>query len=104
MFDLFVTLLIVFVILLIVQIVALIRLRFMIKQFRKLLDNFNWVVANVPLPVLKKRNCRHCKFRQTFIKTTSTGEQDDFYYRCKLHDINIALNQYCPDFNYDPQK
>ena len=105
MMDLLTALLIAFIILLVVQIIALIRIRFIIVRLRSIL--------NVITPILEKsyyvrranqvnmHTCQFCKYRQAYIKTTASGEED-FYYRCKINDKTIKLSDSCPFF--DPEK
>ncbi len=101
MMDLFTVLLIAFFILLIIQIIALIRIRMIIVRLRS--------IMNVVTPILQKtqfvhranrintHTCQFCKFRQAYIKTTASGEED-FYYRCKLTERDVRLNDSCKYF------
>jgi len=104
MMDLFSILLIAFFILLVIQIIALIRIRMIIIRLRSILS--------VVTPILQKtqyvhranqinmNTCQFCKYRQAYIKTTSSGE-DEFYYRCRLMDRNVNLNDSCKYFEPD---
>ncbi len=102
--DLFSVLLVAFFILLIIQIIALIRIRMIIIRLRS--------IMNVVTPILQKaqfvhrankintHTCQFCKYRQAYIKTTASGEED-FYYRCKLNNRDIHLNDSCTFFEVD---
>jgi uncharacterized protein YpmS len=101
MMDLLTILLIAFLILLVVQIIALVRIRYIIVRLRSIL--------NVITPILEKtyyvqranqvnmHTCQFCKYRQAYIKTTASGDED-FYYRCKVSDKEIKLNDTCRFF------
>ncbi len=104
MLDLLTILLGAFVVLLIVQIVALVRIRQMIVRLRSMLR----VIA----PILQRhhdiqnarkvnmRICQFCKFRQTYIKATSHGD-DDFYYLCKIRNKEVDLTDTCKHFQLE---
>ncbi len=101
MMDLLTVLLIAFFVLLIIQIIALIRIRMIVIRLRS--------IMNVVTPILQKaqyvhrankinmHTCQFCKFRQAYIKTTASGEED-FYYRCRLTDRDVRLNDSCKYF------
>lgn len=105
MMDLFSILLIAFFVLLIIQIIALLRIRMIIIRLRSIL--------NVVAPILQKtqyvhranqinmRTCQFCKYRQAYIKTTAAGDED-FYYRCRLNERDIHLQDSCHHF--EPEK
>ncbi|NOX89602.1 MAG: hypothetical protein GXO77_11295 [Calditrichaeota bacterium] len=104
MIDLMTALLIAFIILLSIQIVALIRIRYIINRLRGILDVVTPIIQKTQYVQRSKqinmRVCQFCKNRQTYIKTTASGEED-FYYRCKLNDRKIDLTDSCKRFELE---
>lgn len=93
-----------FLVLLIIQIVALVRIRQIINKLRAMLNSFHGRGKHTQLANYSQKSlqsCQFCKFRQTYIKATISGESDDFYYRCKFHHKGVKLNDSCPDFDYE---
>ncbi|MGD9898943.1 MAG: hypothetical protein AB7T22_07415 [Calditrichaceae bacterium] len=92
-------------VLFVIQVIALLRMRRIITQLNQLLRSMG---------VLQKRglktntavvpkNCNNCKFRQAFIRVNqSYASEDEFYYRCKIHQMEVALNHCCDKFEPDP--
>lgn len=103
MIDLMVILLIVFIILLAIQIMALVRIRYLILRLKSLFidrkraerQRFNRT-ATTTLSQLRK--CQFCKHRQTFIQANIHGGEEDFYYRCAYHDVEVYLAHTCSYF------
>jgi hypothetical protein len=109
--DYIIILLFAFIILLIIQILSLLKIRNLVIQLKKLLGNIGIIYRNSDIlrrrieTVTKIKKCQYCKYRQAFIKATPSGESDDFYYyRCKLHDINISLTYSCKQFEFESER
>ncbi len=104
MLDLLTILLIAFVLLLFVQIFALVRIRQMLLRLRSMLRIISPILQRqVEIQNTRRINmriCQFCKFRQTFIKATSHGE-DDFYYRCKIKNKEVDLTDSCSHFELE---
>lgn len=105
MIDFLLFLLAAFFILLVVQIFALLKVRRIINHLNYLLYEIRLIKRKFhlkPSPSAVVNQCQFCKYRQSFIKAYSDSVEDDFYYRCKLHNIEITLNHSCKQFELDP--
>ncbi len=51
--------------------------------------------------VIKSNSCQYCKYRRSFIQLTDEESKDNFYYKCKKHDIEISLSDSCAQFQRD---
>jgi len=47
-----------------------------------------------------KHTCQNCKYRLSYIHIGEPGHED-FYYRCKLQDIEVTLKDTCKNFKED---
>ncbi len=53
----------------------------------------------VPKPA---KTCQFCKHRLAYINTSkSSDDEENFYYRCGLRNINISLRDSCAHFEQD---
>jgi hypothetical protein len=107
MFELMILLLCVFIVLLIVQIVALLRIRQLISRLKQVILDKKLVgrsgkqgLDNVPR---HHQKCQYCKYRQTFINATIHGGENDFYYRCMHHNVEVSLSQTCKAFEFEEE-
>ena len=103
MINLFIALIAAIIVLLILQIVTLLRIRRFMGHLRKVLAqlaNRKGYQENLPLPK-ELNNCQFCKHRATYIKTDASGNDDDFYYRCKVNNRKINLTSTCKHFQFD---
>jgi hypothetical protein len=88
-----------------VQVFALLKVRRIINHLNYLLYEVRLIKRKFNLKSgsgIKTAHCQFCKFRQSYIKAYSDSTDDDFYYRCKLHDIEVTLNHSCKQFEPDP--
>jgi hypothetical protein len=51
--------------------------------------------------IIKSNSCQHCIHRISFIQITDEETRDNFYYKCKKHDIEIDLSDSCTQFERD---
>lgn len=105
MIDFFLLLIAAFFVLLVVQVFALLKVRRIINHLNYLLYEIRLLKRKIhlkPGSPGSAQHCQFCKFRQSFIKAYSDSVEDDFYYRCKLHNIEITLNHHCKQFELDP--
>jgi hypothetical protein len=101
MIDYFFILLISVVVLLVVQIISLIRVRFLIRDLRKLLKGLGLlfgVSSQAQSTSGLKKNCKNCKFRKSFVDIRESAEPGKFYYRCALDEKPINLEYSCKRF------
>ena len=84
-------LLIALIVLFIIQVITFIKLVTIMRQMN-LPQNNN---------VIKSNSCQYCKYRMSFVQLSDEKEQDNFYYKCKMHDIDISLSDSCEQFHRD---
>ena len=48
-----------------------------------------------------RRICQYCRYRETFLEASA---KNNFVYRCGLSKQKIKLDDYCPQFEFDPQR
>ena len=97
----FIIILITVLILLAIQIVALIRIRSLIKQFKKtltLLNNTFGQLQKINTYPDSLKRCQFCKYRKSFINDPGSEQSNDFYYRCGVDEKPISLNHTCINF------
>lgn len=103
MLDFLIVILLIFIVLLMIQIVALLRMHRFIRYFKNMLlyvgSQMGYYKTSSKAPI---QTCQFCKYRQTYIKATVSGRDEDFYYRCKLHHKPVSLSGTCKQFEYDP--
>jgi len=104
MLDFLIIILLIFIVLLMLQIVALLRMHRFIRYFRNILSYIGYQMGyykpHTDAPI---QTCQFCKHRQTYIKASVSGSDEDFYYRCKLHHKPVSLSATCKQFEYDPE-
>ncbi|MGD9486888.1 MAG: hypothetical protein AB7W47_02610 [Calditrichaceae bacterium] len=98
-------LVIIVAVLFVIQVIALIRMRRIIIQLNQLLRSMGVIQKKglIKHTAVVPKNCNNCKFRQAFIRVNqSYSSEDEFYYRCKIHQMEVALNHSCDKFAPDP--
>ncbi len=65
--------------------------------FRKITESSGIEETNEELPPI----CQFCKHRLAYIHSNSSGEQEQFYYKCGLKNIQIGLYDSCERFDAD---
>lgn len=101
-------LLIALLILFAIQVVTFLKIVAIIKQMNKLLFEVRILFKHSGIffrpqknSVIKSNSCQYCKFRMSFIQITEEENKDNFYYKCKNHDIEISLSDSCTHFQRD---
>lgn len=91
------------------QLVILFRIKTLFQQilfymesvsrfFYKLQNSTGIRAKKVQLP----QTCQFCKHRLSFIHMSDNkGEAEDFYYKCRLHNIEVQLTDTCKHFEKD---
>lgn len=104
-------LLVVVAVLLILQAYMLLRIRNMLQAIALNFDSITYLMRKLSAASALggktasgqfPRTCQFCKHRLAFINTGKTSaEEDDFYHRCSLRNINVSLEDSCPKFETD---
>ena len=101
-------LLIALIVLFIIQVITFIKLVTIMRQMNKLLFEVRILFKHSGiffLPqsknVIKSNSCQYCKYRMSFVQLSDEKEQDNFHYKCKMHDIDISLSDSCEQFHRD---
>ena len=101
-------LLIALIILFAIQIISFFKIVAIIKQMNKLLFEVRILFKHSGIffqpqknNVVKSNSCQNCKYRMSFIQITDEENRDNFYYKCKKHDIEISLSNSCAQFQRD---
>jgi hypothetical protein len=101
-------LLIALMILFAIQVVTFFKIVTIIKQMNKLLLEVRLLFKHSGIffqpkknKVIKSNSCQYCKHRISFIQITDEENKDNFYYKCKKHDIEISLSDSCAQFQRD---
>ena len=91
-----------------VQVITILKVVNIIKQLNKLLFEVRVLFKHSGIfyqpqknKVVKFNSCQYCKFRMSFIQITEEENKDNFYYKCKKHDIEIELTDSCKQFERD---
>ncbi|MEJ2049015.1 MAG: hypothetical protein P8Y60_04090 [Calditrichota bacterium] len=51
------------------------------------------------------KTCQYCKYRMSFIHMSENeAEVEDFYYKCRLRNVEIDLKDSCQQFEPEPQR
>ncbi len=102
--DLVLILLVFLILLLVIQLIALLKVRYIIRRLKKMLNDISRIY-NIPVSVSKNKHiCRFCRYRQTFINAHGRDTRDNFYYHCRYHQKSIELNDSCRKFKPDPDE
>lgn len=101
-------LLIFLVILFVVQIITFVKVFSIVKQMNKLLFEVRLLFRHSGIfyeprkdKITKSNSCQHCKYRISYIELTDEKNRDNFYYKCKKHNIEIFLTDSCAHFQRD---
>jgi hypothetical protein len=101
-------LLIAFLILFGIQAVTFFKIISILRQMNKLLFEVRLLFKHSGIffqaqknKVIKSNSCQYCKYRRSFIQLTDEESKDNFYYKCKKHDIEISLSDSCAQFQRD---
>jgi hypothetical protein len=101
-------LLIALLILFTIQVVTFLKIVVIIKQMNKLLFEVRILFKHSGIffqpkknNVIKSNSCQYCKYRMSFIQITDEENRDNFYYKCKKHDVEISLSDSCTQFQRD---
>jgi len=91
-----------------IQILSFFKIVAIIKQMNKLLFEVRILFKHSGIffqpqrnNVVKSNSCQYCKYRMSFIQITDEENRDNFYYKCKKHDIEISLSDSCAQFQRD---
>jgi hypothetical protein len=95
-----------FVALLVIQIFTFLKIFKIVKHLNKLLFEVRILFKQSGIfyqpqknAVFKDKSCQYCKYRISFIQLDDEEVRDNFYYRCKKHDIEIGLSDTCQQFD-----
>jgi hypothetical protein len=101
-------LLISLIILFTIQLLTFFKIVTIIQQINKLLLEVKLLLGNGGIFLQPKKNtiiqsnsCQYCKYRISYIQITNEENKDNFYYKCKNHDIEISLSDSCAQFQRD---
>ena len=90
-----------------IQILTFLKLIQIIKQINKFLFEFRILLKRGAFSYKKfnslfyKNTCQYCKHRMSFIQISEDDITDNFYYKCRKKDIEIALADTCNKFERD---
>jgi hypothetical protein len=92
------------------QLVVLWRIRkilqqifFYIESISKFLYKLSITSKIKPRSDAIPHTCQYCKYRLSFIHMSENeGEVEDFYYKCRLRNIEILLEDTCEQYKSDP--
>jgi len=91
-----------------IQLVTFLKIVAIIKQMNKLLFEVRLLFKHSGIffqpkknKIIKTSSCQYCKHRMSFIQLTDEDSKDNFYYKCKKHDIEISLSDSCAQFQRD---
>jgi hypothetical protein len=101
-------LLVVLLVFITIQVVTYIKIIAILKQMNKLLFEVRILFKQSGIFFLPQKNniiqsnsCQYCKYRMSYIQITDEHKKDNFYYKCKKHDIEISLSDSCAQFHRD---
>ena len=96
------------VLLFVIQVLTVGKLFSVVRQMNSLLFEIRILFKSTGVYYVKEKkkvlninNCQYCKYRMSFIQVTSDIQNDQFYYRCKLRNIEITLSDSCENFKRD---
>jgi hypothetical protein len=91
-----------------IQVITFLKVVSIIRQMNKLLFEVRLLFKHSGIffqpqknNVIKSNSCQYCKHRMSFIQLTEEENKDNFYYKCKKHDIEISLTDSCAQFQRD---
>ncbi|MBN2366440.1 MAG: hypothetical protein JXL67_09735 [Calditrichaeota bacterium] len=91
------------------QFILLLRIRKLLKRVSSYVDSITRYLAridhqsvqisrNQPVP----KTCQFCKYRLSYINMKDReSEVEDFYYKCRLRNIEVTLEDSCDRFETD---
>jgi hypothetical protein len=92
----------------IVQVLSVVKLMTVAKQMNSLLFEMRILFKKSGLFYNKEKNqvihfdnCQYCKNRISFVQITDAPDGDQFYYRCKIKNIEVHLADSCEHFERD---
>ena len=101
-------LLIILLILFTAQIITFLKVFSIVKQMNKLLFEVRLLFKHSGImyepqkdKISKSNSCQHCRYRVSYIELTDEENRDNFYYKCKKHNIEIFLSDSCAHFQRD---
>jgi len=90
------------------QIVTFYKVFLIVKQMNKLLFEVRLLFKHSGLfyepqkdKITKSNSCQHCMYRISYIELTEEQNRDNFYYKCKKHNIEVFLTDSCSHFQRD---
>jgi uncharacterized protein YpmS len=100
--DILFILTVLFFVLLALQIAAILKIIQLKAKLSKMIADLslNQGVISDSIDNLNLRICQFCKYRQSFINTTSESAEN-FYYRCIIRNRSLKLNQSCKYFTME---
>jgi hypothetical protein len=91
-----------------IQVFTFFKIVSIIRQMNKLLFEVRLLFKHSGIfyqpqknKIIKSNSCQYCKYRMSFIQLTDEENKDNFYYKCKKHDIEISLSDSCAQFQRD---
>ena len=105
--------LVIMVVMLVIQAYVLIRIRNVLQAvamnfdsiiyfLRRFLNQKEKAKTEDTEKIQMAKTCQFCKHRLAYINTSQTSEnEENFYYRCGLCNINVALSDSCVHFEKD---
>jgi len=91
-----------------IQVVTFVKIVAILRQMNKLLFEVRILFKHSGIffllqknNIIKSNSCQYCKFRMSYIQLTEEEKKDNFYYKCKKHDIEISLSDSCAQFHRD---
>ena len=101
-------LLIALIVLFAIQVITFFKIVSIIRQMNKLLFEVRLLFKHSGIfyqpqknKIIKSNSCQYCRYRMSFIQLTDEESKDNFYYKCKKHDIEISLSDSCAQFQRD---
>lgn len=93
----------------VVQIIILLRIKNVLQQISIYIESVSRFFFRLGMKqtqsAVKKtipQTCQFCKHRLSFIHMSENkGEVEDFYYKCRLRNIEVQLNDTCEKFIKD---
>ncbi len=95
--------------LLIFQFTLLLRIRRLLKRVSAYVDSVTRYLARIDNQTVQSRRreafpstCQFCRYRLSYINTRDReSEVEDFYYKCRLRNIEVTLDDSCERFETD---
>ena len=107
MLDLAYIFLLVLIVLFIIQLISLLRIRKILIHLKGIMLDLDIQPKNkryLSHKLAHLRKCEFCKYRQTFIGAAPGNSDDEIYYKCRYHNLNVNLANTCKQFEFDSEK